>query len=83
MRRFRLTSGEEESLKVCIYKKVACILSPGWDEGLLNACVGEKRQLIIPSGKAYGPRGIPGVIGEDATLIFNVEVLGINSKVEL
>jgi FKBP-type peptidyl-prolyl cis-trans isomerase len=78
-----LTSGEEESLKVCIYKKVAFILCAGWDEGLLNACVGEKRQLIIPSGKAYGPRGIPGVIGEDATLIFNVEVLGINSKVEL
>lgn len=83
MPRFRSTSEEQESLKVCRSEKVAFTLCLGWDDGLLGACVGEKRQLIIPSGKAYGSRGIPGVIGEDATLIFNVEVLGITSKEDL
>ena len=55
----------------------------GWDEGVVGACVGEKRRLIIPSGKAYGMPGIPGVIGKDATLVFNVKVLAINGKQEL
>ena len=55
----------------------------GWDEGVTGACVGEKRRLIIPAGKAYGPRGIPGVIPGGATLAFNVELLSINNNEEL
>lgn len=55
----------------------------GWDEGVLGACVGEQRRLTIPSGKAYGKRGFPGAIGEDATLVFNVELTGLHRKTEL
>mmetsp|Transcript_39641 Transcript_39641/g.55049 ORF Transcript_39641/g.55049 Transcript_39641/m.55049 type:complete len:144 (-) Transcript_39641:310-741(-) len=55
----------------------------GWEEGLLNMCVGEKRKLSIPSEKGYGARGAGGVIPPHATLIFDVELLRINGKEEM
>ena len=51
---------------------------PGWIEALQLMSVGDKWKLTIPSNLAYGDKGAGGMIGPNSTLVFEVELLGIN-----
>ena len=49
----------------------------GWDEGVVGMKIGGTRKLVIPPEMGYGARGAGGVIPPNATLLFEVELLGL------
>lgn len=53
----------------------AGMVIPGWDQGLVGAKVGARRQLTIPAELAYGPQGSPPAIPPNAPLVFVIDVL--------
>ena len=52
----------------------------GWDQGVTGMKVGGQRRLLIPSALAYGDRGAGGVIPPGATLVFDIELLGVQPR---
>ncbi|EHY52562.1 Peptidyl-prolyl cis-trans isomerase fpr2 [Exophiala dermatitidis] len=58
------------------FKLGAGAVIKGWDEGLLDMCIGEKRKLTIPPELGYGERGI-GPIPANSVLVFETELVGI------
>ncbi len=59
------------------FKLGAGMVIKGWDEGLVGMKIGEKKTLTIPPEKGYGATGAGNAIPPNATLIFDVELVGI------
>ena len=50
----------------------------GLDDGISQLSIGERAKIIIPPGLGYGAKGFPGLIPPNSTLIFDIELLGVN-----
>jgi FKBP-type peptidyl-prolyl cis-trans isomerase FkpA len=60
------------------FKLGAGMVIQGWEQGVDGMRVGGRRRLTIPPELAYGERGRPPVIPENATLIFDIELVAVN-----
>lgn len=79
----RFTNGEKFDSSVDRDEPFAFVLGEGqviagWDIGVAQMKIGDKVKLTIPPELAYGRDGYPGAIPPNATLVFEVELLGIN-----
>lgn len=50
---------------------------PAWNEGVLGMKPGGKRMLLVPPGMAYGNRSVDGVVPENASLMFRIELIAL------
>jgi hypothetical protein len=65
---------------VAVVFHVSGAVIQGWDQGVMEMSLGERSKLTITSDMAYGPDGAGDVIPPNATLVFDVELLGIGNK---
>ena len=70
-----LDRGEPFSFRIGAHQVIR-----GWDEGVQGMRIGGKRKLVIPPDMGYGATGAPPVIPPNATLVFEVELLGLQRK---
>lgn len=67
---FKLGAGQVIKVRQHAPPRHASTPPQGWDQGLINMCIGEKRKIKIPSDMGYGEHGSPPKIPGGATLIF-------------
>lgn len=64
---------------LCFVELCFCLWNQGWEEGMLGMKKSGHRRIIVPPHLAYGPKGVPGRVPANSTLIFEVELQRVPS----